>query len=340
MITCPDTVNGPIKDHLAGPDGQGWPVVVTAHEDVVDTPSRLEFPLATLGSRGQRVLGREGVSGFARVSRSPGVAVADTATVEGLCARPVADAGGVRVRIQVARHDDVCRLRRDVLFEIVGDDGSLALPIRLPCQLECRRVIDEQDGPNRLRYVELGHEARAQKSSCPITHWHLDLMISNDRPPAGDGIPLSIGQPDSVMKKVISLTENVGGLVVTGCFDHFLQRHEVRLQLGKPQPRHVSPGIPVGAHAEQVQRRNAYPSVDNAADIGHSLIVAFGRSARADESGARLAAILDTTSIEPAPLPHKLIFAIGGMLLLVDLGIDPTMVALGHPARRETPVPG
>src|SRR4051794_2794237 len=107
MITCPDIVNGPIKDHLAGPDVQRWPVVVTAYKDVVDTPPRLEFPLATLRGRGQRVLGREGVSGFACVSRSPGVAVADTATVEGLCARPVTNAGGVRVSIQIARDDHV-----------------------------------------------------------------------------------------------------------------------------------------------------------------------------------------------------------------------------------------
>jgi drug/metabolite transporter (DMT)-like permease len=107
MITRPDTVHGPIENPPAGYDVKGRSMVVAAYEDVVDTPPRLEFPLAALASRGQRVLGRECVSRFARVSGSPSVAIANAAAVEGLCTGPVTDARGIRPGVQIAHDDDV-----------------------------------------------------------------------------------------------------------------------------------------------------------------------------------------------------------------------------------------
>lgn len=83
-------------------------------------------------------------------------------------------------------------------------------------------MVDEHDRPNWLRYVNPGDQGRAEKLSCPITHRHINLVLSSDRPPTGNGIPLAVSQPDTVMKQVVILAKHVAGLVVVGGLDDLL----------------------------------------------------------------------------------------------------------------------
>jgi hypothetical protein len=117
VVASPNASRRSIEDSSAGSYVQCWAVAGAAYEDVVDAPSGFEFPRAVLGGGGQAVFRGEGVPGLVWVQRGPGVAVAHACSVERLSASPVSDAGGVRMGIEIAGHDDVYPPAGDFVFE-------------------------------------------------------------------------------------------------------------------------------------------------------------------------------------------------------------------------------
>src|SRR5438876_7258405 len=131
MVARPDAVDGLVEDPLAGGDLERRPAVLAAaDEDVVEPP---EGPVP-VGD--ERILGRGGLAGLARMDALPRVAIADARAVQRLAARDEADVRGVGVGGEVARENDVdVSLADQLLEEAHRREGlQLALALKLPAR--------------------------------------------------------------------------------------------------------------------------------------------------------------------------------------------------------------
>lgn len=78
----------------------------------------------------------------------PCVAVAHAEPVQCLSAGPEANAGGVRVGVEVASNDDVPRAVGEQVVDGASGGDGLQLTFVLEVQLPARKVVDQPDPPD------------------------------------------------------------------------------------------------------------------------------------------------------------------------------------------------
>jgi hypothetical protein len=114
MIAGPDPVDRFVKDLLTGGDLEGRPTVLpTAYEEVINAP---EGPIP-IGKSHERVLGGERLAWFPWMEAFPDISVANTHATQRLTATPEADAGSIRIGIQVTSQYYMQTCLSSVLFD-------------------------------------------------------------------------------------------------------------------------------------------------------------------------------------------------------------------------------
>jgi hypothetical protein len=154
MIAGPDAIDGLIEDSGAARNVHGLASMCPkTHEDIVDSPERPIAERARVLDHfifNDRACWSKGMSRIIRIRASPSIAIAYADVAQGLAAGPKAYAGSLWVRVEISNQHHLLRNALNLFLDEASRHHGLEFALALKIQLEMGKMVDEQEGPDRV----------------------------------------------------------------------------------------------------------------------------------------------------------------------------------------------